>query len=299
MNIEWAVIPVAGLGTRMLPMTKTIAKELIPVVDRPLIDWIVDEVKRAGITNIVFVSHPTRKSIKQYFTRNIELEQDLHDKIAPELFNMLQHITPPEITIHYASQDRPLGLGHAIHCAFPVVGNKPFAVLLPDVLLRESRVMESRAMESNAMRGSSTLLQMVQQFNDSGQSQILVENVPREKTLLYGIIEVDNNTGAIKSMIEKPAPESAPSTLSIVGRYVFTPKIWGLLGELKSGAGGELQLTDAINELLQFETVEPFVLKERSFDCGNKLGYLSAILNLALDSEEYGDALKHQLKHFI
>lgn len=285
-TIDWAVIPVAGMGTRMLPMSKASPKELLPLIDKPLIDWILDEVFQAGISNVVLVTHPDKIAIESYLTRNMMLEHALLEKGKQDLVDILNETHSKDINIAFTNQLEPLGLGHAINCARSIIDGKGFAVLLPDVIITNL----------NETRVGDTLSNMVQQTSTTGHSSILVEEVPMEKTSSYGIVALEEDGKSISSMVEKPAPDEAPSNLAIVGRYVFTPGIWQYLDSTEKGSGGEIQLTDAIDKLLTKETVETTVLKERSFDCGDKAGYLHANIELALNSEQYGSGLKGKLK---
>jgi len=286
-TIDWAVIPVAGMGTRMLPMSKASPKELLPLIDKPLIDWILDEVYLAGIKNVVLVTHPDKISIESYLTRNLMLENALLEKGKQDLVDILKETHSKDINIVFTNQLEPLGLGHAINCARSIIDGKGFAVLLPDVILTQTT--ESKV--------GNTLALMVEQTARNGHSSILVEHIPIEKTSSYGIVALKQDQKTIASMVEKPQPEDAPSDLAIVGRYVFTPGIWQFLDSTETGSGGEIQLTDAIDKLLAKECVETAVLNERSFDCGDKLGYLHANIELALNSAKYGMPLKGRLKN--
>ncbi len=285
-KINWAVIPVAGMGTRMLPMSKAFPKELVPVVDRPLIDWILDEVYTAGIKNVVFVSHPSKSSIEYYLTDHA-IEKILLEKGKKDLVDCLNQSKAKDLNLVFVNQDKPLGLGHAINCARPIVNGQGFAVLLPDVLITQN---------DNCVSGI-TLSDMVSYTQEHNKSSILVEKVPMDKTSSYGIVALKGETSEITALVEKPAPENAPSNLAIVGRYIFTPGIWAFLGSEKTGSGGEIQLTDAIDNLLEKEKVFASVLQERTFDCGDKSGYLKAQLILSLESEAYGDSLRMLLDH--
>ena len=286
-KINWAVIPVAGMGTRMLPMSKAFPKELIPLIDRPLIDWILEEVYLAGIRRVVLVTHPDKSSIQSYLTPDNYLKEMLKAKGKQDLISLLERSKVSELDIQYVNQMQPLGLGHAINCARPIIGNEGFAVLLPDVVIFKQDQAETGLM----------LHQMVQYTEGNNTSALLVEQVPHEKTSSYGIVELEQDGLMIRSMVEKPHPDEAPSDLAIVGRYVFTPGVWEFLGSDKKGSGGEIQLTDAIDNLLEKENVFASVLQERTFDCGDKLGYLHAQLTLSLESEAYGDSLHRLLEH--
>jgi len=253
MSIDWAIIPMAGIGSRMRPLTRAVPKELLPMVDKPLIDWIIDEINLANIANIVLVTHPSKVAIKEYFS---DLEQ-----------------VRTSAKIHIVEQMEPLGLGHAVGCAQSVIGLEDFAVILPDVLLTD--------VQSHLV--SPILKNMVDIFTQTQQSQILVENVEVSEIEKYGIAETTSSNLQISRMLEKPGMHETDSTLAIVGRYLFSRSIWKEIEQLKSGKGGELQLTDAIQNLLVKEIVCCYVMGEddESYDCGNKLGYVRAFSQLA------------------
>ncbi len=270
MKVKKAVIPVAGLGTRMLPMTKAIPKEMLPIVDKPMIQYIVEECAMAGLTEIVLVTHSSKNAIENHFDTSYELESMLEKRVKRQQLAEVQNITPKDTTIMHVRQGNAKGLGHAILCAYPVVGDEPFAVILPDVLV------------DNTLYNPKTdnLAYMMKQYEETGISQILVEEVPHEEVNKYGIVDLDGaelvagQSVKIKDAVEKPSIEKAPSNLSIMGRYVFSPKLWDCLKRTPLGVGDEIQLTDAIDILMQEEEVQATLIKGKSHDCGSKLGYL-------------------------
>lgn len=286
MQVKKAVIPVAGLGTRMLPATKAIPKEMLPVVDRPLIQYVIEEAAAAGIKEIVLVTHASKNSIENHFDTSFELEAQLEARLKRSLLEEVRSITPPGLTVISVRQAEAKGLGHAILCARPVVGEEPFAVLLPDVLVDKHHC---KLREDN-------LAGMTRRFDETGHSQILVEEVPWEQVHKYGVVDCDGaqlepgRYAPVKGMVEKPERQVAPSNMSIVGRYVLSAPIWDLLAKAQPGAGGEIQLTDPLDELLNDETVEAFRLTGRSHDCGSKLGYMKANVEYGLRHSEIGDA---------
>lgn len=272
MQIKKAVIPVAGLGTRMLPATKAIPKEMLPVVDKPLIQYVIEEAAAAGIKEIVLVTHASKNAIENHFDTSFELEAQLEARLKRSLLQEIRSITPPGLTVISVRQAEARGLGHAILCARPVVGDEPFAVLLPDVLIDRA--------ECNLRQDN--LAGMTKRFNETGHSQVLVERVPRDQIDKYGVVDcagveiAPGECAAIKAMVEKPPVDEAPSDMAIVGRYVLSKKTWELLAKTLPGAGGEIQLTDAMDELLEQETMEAYQLIGRSHDCGTKIGYMMA-----------------------
>lgn len=269
-KITKAVIPVAGLGTRMLPATKAIPKEMLPIVDKPMIQYIVDECAAAGINEIVLVTHSSKNAIENHFDTSYELESMLEKRVKRQQLDEVQSITPPGVTIMHVRQGNAKGLGHAILCALPLVGDNPFAVVLPDVLVDNTLYDPER----------DNLAYMMQQYQATQRSQIMVEPVPESQVHQYGIVDLDqaeltpHQSVKIHSVVEKPAADVAPSNLSIVGRYVFSPDIWGCLQKTPLGVGDEIQLTDAIDLLIAKETVEACLISGKSHDCGSKLGYL-------------------------
>ncbi|KNC67319.1 UTP--glucose-1-phosphate uridylyltransferase GalU [Pseudoalteromonas ardens] len=279
-----AVIPVAGLGTRMLPMTKAIPKEMLPVVDKPLIQYIVKECAAAGISEIVLVTHSSKNAIENHFDTSFELEATLEMRVKRTLLEEVRSICPEGVTIMHVRQGEAKGLGHAVLCAKPIVGDDDFVVVLPDVILDEYTADQSKE----------NLAAMVQRFSDTKLSQIMLEPVPREEANKYGIADIQGvelkpgESAPISHMVEKPPVDKAPSNLAVVGRYVLSRNIWPLLERTPLGAGGEIQLTDAIDMLMESETVEAFHMSGRAHDCGDKLGYLKAIVQYAMRDEKLG-----------
>ena len=279
-----AVIPVAGLGTRMLPMTKAIPKEMLPIVDKPLIQYIVAECIAAGIKEIVLVTHSSKNAIENHFDTSYELEATLEKRVKRALLEEVRSICPADVTIMSVRQGEAKGLGHAILCAKPIVGDDDFIVLLPDVILDAY----------TADQKTENLAAMLKRFSETRASQIMLEPVAQEDVSKYGIADIDGvqltpgNSAAIKTMVEKPDADKAPSNLAVVGRYVLSKTIWPLLAKTPVGAGGEIQLTDSIDELMKQETVEAFHMSGRSHDCGDKLGYLKAIVEYSMRDENLG-----------
>lgn len=288
-KIRKAVLPVAGLGTRMLPATKAIPKEMLPIVDKPLIQFVVNEAVAAGIKEIVLVTHASKNTIENHFDTSFELEAQLELRVKRSLLEEIRTIIAPGVTIISVRQAQSKGLGHAILCARSVVGDdEPFAVLLPDVIVDNAT--------SNAQQDN--LAAMLRRFDSTGASQILVEPVADNDVDKFGIVdcgdhkfEIDKHV-PITKIVEKPVVGEAPSNMAVVGRYVFSPSIWSLLEKTQPGVGGEIQLTDAIAALMEKEIVEALVLKGKKHDCGNKLGYVEAIFDYALRHPELGDAFK-------
>ncbi|MDC9603780.1 UTP--glucose-1-phosphate uridylyltransferase GalU [Xenorhabdus griffiniae] len=283
-KVKKAVIPVAGLGTRMLPATKAIPKEMLPLVDKPLIQYVVNECIKAGINEIILVTHSSKNSIENHFDTSFELEAILEKRVKRQLLDEVQSICPNHVTIMQTRQGIAKGLGHAVLCAKPLIGDEPFAVVLPDVILDEYSTDLSKY----------NLSEMLSRFNSTGVSQILVEPVPVESVADYGIVDClgenlqPGDSKPIVRVVEKPKPEEAPSNLSIVGRYVLSEKIWPLLAKTAPGAGDEIQLTDAIAMLMEKEPVEAYHLQGRSHDCGNKLGYMQAFVEYGMKHKELG-----------
>ncbi|MFV2061811.1 MAG: UTP--glucose-1-phosphate uridylyltransferase GalU, partial [Gammaproteobacteria bacterium] len=273
-KIKTAVFPVAGMGTRFLPATKANPKEMLPIVDKPLIQYAVEEAVSAGMTQMVFITGRTKNSISDHFDKAYELESELEKKGKTELLKLVQGIVPKNVTCIYIRQAEPLGLGHAVLCAAPVVGDNAFAVILADDLINN--------------QNNTCMQQLVKIYEQFEHSVLAVEEVPKQNTQNYGVIKPNLTTKLPKNLyqldgiVEKPKPEDAPSNLSVVGRYILTPKIFELLNETQKGAGGEIQLTDAIEHLLQHETVNACQFEGRRFDCGSKLGYLEATVEYAL-----------------
>ncbi len=289
-----AVIPVAGLGTRMLPATKSIPKEMLPIVDRPLIQYIVEECAQAGVEEIILVTHSSKNSIADHFDTSFELENMLEQRIKNKLLEEVRSICPDNVKIIQIRQGHALGLGHAICCAHPVIGNNPFIVLLPDVLLN--------AHYCNPQHDN--LSAMIKRFEKTERSQIMVEPVPISQVQQYGVVDCEGvfcpqgNWAPIRRIVEKPNPEDAPSNLSVVGRYVFSEAIWELLDGLPAGVGGEIQLTDAIDLLLKKEVAEAYTLVGKSHDCGNKLGYMKAFVEYGLHNSALKDDFSSWMRDF-
>ncbi|TQV77038.1 UTP--glucose-1-phosphate uridylyltransferase GalU [Aliikangiella marina] len=287
-----AVIPVAGLGTRMLPATKAIPKEMLPIVDKPLIQYIVNECIDAGITDIVLVTHSSKNAIENHFDKSFELETTLEKRVKRQLLDEIQAICPKKVTIMHVRQGEAKGLGHAVLKARPLVGDSPFVVVLPDVLIDD---VESDLKTEN-------LAAMLSRYNDNGKSQIMVEPVPQEQVSNYGVVDcagVNLQPGEsvkMNAIVEKPLVEEAPSNLAVVGRYVLSNRIWDLLDFTPPGAGGEIQLTDAIAALMKVEDVEAFHMTGKSHDCGSKIGYMSAFVEYGLRHSEKGEEFKQFLK---
>jgi len=273
--VRTAVFPVAGRGTRFLPATKAIPKEMLPIVDKPLIQYGVEEAIEAGATRLVFITHSSKRAIEDHFDQDVELERALEDAGKLEILARVRDVVPKGISCVFIRQGEPLGLGHAVLCARPAVGDEPFFVHLPDDLIIGER---------------GCLAEMVEQYERTGASSIAVEEVPRDKTSSYGIVDVDAD-GRLNQIVEKPAPDQAPSTLAVVGRYLLTPAIFDKLETTGRGAGGEIQLTDAIADLLGSESVYACRFTGRRFDCGNKLGYIQALLAVARQDPEMRAAL--------
>ena len=292
MKVTKAVLPVAGLGTRFLPASKAIPKEMVTVVDKPVIQYVVEEALAAGINEIVLVTHSSKKAIEDHFDVNYELEAELERRGKHELLQVLRDIAPPQLKVTAVRQGRALGLGHAVYCAKPVVGNEPFAVLLPDVLV------EQRAAQND-------LKLMTQRFVETGgHAQIMVEPVPEELVSQYGVVDVNGvdlqagQHALMSRMVEKPPREEAPSNLAVVGRYVLPARIFELLETTQPGAGGEIQLTDAIAELMRGEGVEAWHISARSHDCGSKLGYLEATIAYGVEHPQLGADFRAMLARY-
>jgi len=280
-RLRKVVFPVAGLGTRFLPATKVVAKEMLPVLDRPLIQYAVDEAVDAGADTLIFVTNRYKHAIADYFDKAYELEQKLEQAGKKELLSLVQNVLPKNVRCVFVTQPEALGLGHAVLCAKPVVGNEPFGVILPDDLIWN--------------RGQSALRQMADLAAFENSGVIAVEEVPREQTNKYGIVDatpINERAALIKHMVEKPKPEEAPSNLAVVGRYVLPGKIFQLLESTKPGAGGEIQLTDAIDALLKQERVLAYRFEGERFDCGNKLGLVKATLHFALQDPSLAEATR-------
>lgn len=294
-KVTKAVIPVAGLGTRMLPATKAIPKEMLPIVDKPLIQYIVNECIAAGITEIVLVTHSSKNAIENHFDKSFELETTLVNRVKRQLLEELQNIVPKGTTIMHVRQGEAKGLGHAVLKARPLIGEEPFVVVLPDVILDEV----------SCDLAQDNLPQMIQRYHETQHSQIMVEAVDHSLVSNYGIADCNGaellpgDSKAMTAVVEKPSPEQAPSNLAVVGRYVLSENIWDLLATTMPGAGDEIQLTDAIDNLMSNETVDAYCMKGKSHDCGNKLGYINAFAEYALRDKENGKAFREHLKQLL
>lgn len=272
MKLTKAVFPVAGLGTRFLPATKANPKEMLPIVDKPLIQYAVEEAINVGIKQLIFVTSSEKRAIEDHFDRNSELENRLLKQDKLKLLESVQNILPKDISCAYIRQPDQLGLGHAVNCAAPLINNEPFAVLLADDLMQESMSLKN----------------MVERFQQTKSSVIAVEQVEPEKTKQYGIVELDDNdfSKPLKGIIEKPSPDQAPSNYGVIGRYILTPEIFDLLKSSKPGVGNEIQLTDAIAALMEQQDIYAHKISGKRFDCGNKLGYLKATVEFGLQHPE-------------
>ncbi|MGQ0544242.1 MAG: UTP--glucose-1-phosphate uridylyltransferase GalU [Betaproteobacteria bacterium] len=283
-RLRKAVFPVAGFGSRFLPVTKASPKEMLPIVDKPLIQYAVEEAAAAGITDMIFVTGRNKRAIEDHFDKAHELETELERKGKDVLLEQVRSVLPEGVRCIYIRQPEPLGLGHAVLCARPAVGEEPFAVLLADDLMDAQPPATAR---------------MAQVFAKEGSSLLGVEEVPRDQTQSYGIVTIDKMAGdmaRIHSIVEKPRPAEAPSNLAVIGRYVLTPRVFDLLAEISPGAGGEIQLTDAISALLLHERVLALRLPGRRFDCGSKLGYLQAMIEYGVRHPDIGEDFARYLK---
>lgn len=291
-QLRKAVIPVAGLGTRMLPATKAIPKEMLPVVDKPLIQYVVNECIAAGFKEIVLVTHSSKNSIENHFDTSFELEATLEKRVKRQLLAEVQAICPPDVTIMHVRQGVAKGLGHAVLCARPLVGDAPFAVVLPDVLLDDAA----------ANLSTENMAAMIRRFNQTGISQIMVEPVPPQLVSAYGIadcgdvVPMPGESALMTKIVEKPKEDEAPSNLAVVGRYILAREIWELLKVTPPGAGGEVQLTDAIAMLMRQQQAEAFHMTGKSHDCGSKLGYMKANVEFGLRHDKIGPAFKAYLQ---
>ena len=286
--IKKAIFPVAGLGTRFLPASKSIPKEMVTVVDRPAIEYVVKEAVAAGIEQIVLVTHSSKASIENYFDRNFELETTLENKKKFDLLKEITEILPPNVSVISVRQPQPLGLGHAVLCAKDIIGDEDFAVLLPDVLVKNTDA-------------DNDLNLMIQRFSLTSAAQIMVEAVPDDLVDQYGIVDVtqapaEGESSIMQGIVEKPAVGTAPSNLSVVGRYILPAKIMQLLENTPKGAGNEIQLTDAIAALQKIENVEAYRMKGQTFDCGSKIGYLKAVLHYGIEHPKLGDEFKQLIQ---
>ncbi|WP_213604198.1 UTP--glucose-1-phosphate uridylyltransferase GalU [Pseudoxanthomonas japonensis] len=284
-RIRKAVFPVAGLGTRFLPATKTVPKEMLPIIDRPLIQYAVDEAVEAGCDTLIFVTNRYKHAVADYFDKAYELEQKLERSGKTEQLELVRNVLPAHVRAVFVTQAEALGLGHAVLCAKPIVGDEPFAVLLPDDLIWN--------------RGPGALKQMADAAEAGGSSVIAVQDVPREQTGSYGIVATEafnGREGRISAIVEKPKPDVAPSTLAVVGRYVLDARIFSLLESTTPGAGGEIQLTDAIAALLAEKPVHAYRFQGTRFDCGTHIGLIEATIRYALDHEKLSDAARGMMQ---
>ncbi|MBL4902013.1 MAG: UTP--glucose-1-phosphate uridylyltransferase GalU [Desulfocapsa sp.] len=284
MKIKKAVFPVAGLGTRFLPATKAMPKEMLPVVDKPLIQYAVEEALASGIEQLIFVTGGGKGALENHFDRSFQLEETLKQREKLELLKEIESLVPKSGTIIYTRQSEPLGLGHAIWCARDIVGDEPFAVLLADDLIKSE---------------TPVLHQMIKEFDRLRASTVAVIEVPKEETSKYGILDADtpsDTTFRVNGMIEKPSADVAPSNLAVIGRYILTPKIFDILGDQGKGAGGEIQLTDAMSQLLTEQPIFGYRFEGTRFDCGDKAGFQMANLAFALEHPEIKDTLLPYLK---
>ena len=295
MKIKKAVLPVAGLGTRMLPTTKAIPKEMLPIVDKPMIQYVVNEAVEAGIREIVLVTHASKNAIENHFDTSYELEATLESRVKRSLLEEIRSIVPKNVTVISVRQSAPLGLGHAVLAAQPIVGDEPFAVLLPDVIIDQ---YQSNLKQDN-------LSEMINRFEKTSHSQIMVEPVAHELVNQYGVVDLDGENlkpgknAIIKDMVEKPDVNQSPSNLAITGRYVLSEKVWDLLAFTPPGAGGEIQLTDALHQLRILEPIEAYHLKGKSHDCGSKVGYMMANVEYGLRCDKLGNDFKATLDSFL
>lgn len=286
-KITKAVFPVAGLGTRFLPATKANPKEMLPIVDKPLIQYAVEEAVEAGINELIFVTSSSKRAIEDHFDKNAELEYELERKGKNKLLELVRNVVPAGVTCVYIRQPEALGLGHAVLCAKPIVGNEPFAVLLADDLIDGEK--------------QGVVAQMSALYQEQGCSILGVEEVPHKDTDKYGIVSstvIDSNISQVSNIIEKPKPVQAPSNLAVVGRYILTPRIFTLLETTGTGSGGEIQLTDAIARLLEEERVLAYRFHGKRYDCGSKLGYLQATVEYGLKHSELGSEFRDYLRSF-
>lgn len=280
-----AVFPVAGLGTRFLPATKAAPKEILPIVDKPIIQYAAEEAIAAGIDQLIFVTGKHKRAIEDHFDKAYELESELESKGKNALLDSVRNVLPDQASCIYTRQPEALGLGHAILCAWPVVGEDAFAVILADDVIRGT---------------PSVLEQMVEVYRRNRCSVIGVQRIAREESSSYGIVDPEpagDRLYRVKSIVEKPDPKNAPSNLAVVGRYILTPRIFDMLRSVQAGAGGEIQLTDGIAALLAHEKVLAYEFEGKRYDCGSKLGYLQATVEFALDHPELNSKFRSYLKN--
>ena len=287
-KVTKAIFPVAGLGTRFLPATKSVPKEIMTLVDRPLVQYAIDEARAAGIKEFIFVTSRGKSALEDYFDHNPVLEQELRKKGKDGLLETLKHTNMDSGAIAYIRQHKALGLGHAVWCARRLIANEPFAVMLPDDVI---------AAETPCLQ------QMVEAYEETGGNMVAAMEVPPEKASAYGVLDVAEENGQtvrVKGMVEKPAPEEAPSNLAVIGRYILAPSVLSNLNKMKSGAGGEIQLTDAIAEDIDSEDgVQGFRFRGQRFDCGSKAGFLQATVAFALARDDLRDDLQRYLENIV
>ncbi|QNB07388.1 UTP--glucose-1-phosphate uridylyltransferase GalU [Herbaspirillum frisingense] len=289
-KIKKAVFPVAGLGSRFLPATKAQPKEMLPIVDKPLIHYAVEEAVAAGITEMVFITGRNKRAIEDHFDKAYELESELEAAGKKKLLEIVQNVVPKNVNCIFIRQSEPLGLGHAVLCARPVVGEEPFAVLLADDFMDTDDGVKP------------VLAQMTDIYAREGMSMLAVQEVPKSETRQYGIVSAtpyQPDLERVNAIVEKPAPEEAPSTLAVVGRYVLNSRIFHYLENIPRGAGGEIQLTDGIAKLMQAESVLAYRYQGQRYDCGSKLGYLKAMVAMGLKHPETGPAFSEYLQEVV
>ena len=285
-KIRKAVLPVAGFGTRVLPATKTIPKEMLPIVDRPALQYVIDEAREAGIEHFIFVTGRNKGAIEDYFDRAYELEYSLRENGKTDIYDQLSRDTPKPGSMSFVRQQSAKGLGHAIWCAREIIGSEPFAVLLPDVLIKSKK---------------SCLSQMVGAYKKVGGNVIAVDAIPHDQVSKYGVINPQKREGDIiqmSGMVEKPNPDSAPSNLKITGRYILQPEIMNILENQAAGINNEIQLTDAMVRLMQNQKFHAYEYEGKDYDCGSKLGYFEAVLAYAKDHSEIGEQARSMIKRF-
>ena len=287
-KVTKAIFPVAGLGTRFLPATKSIPKEIMTLVDRPLIQYAIDEARAAGIKEFIFVTSRGKSALEDYFDHSPQLEQELRRKGKDDLLEVLRSTNMDSGEIAYMRQHKALGLGHAVWCARRLIGNEPFAVMLPDDVIANS--------------DKPCLQQMVEAYEETGGNMVAAMEVPRDKASSYGILDLKEDLGAlvqVKGMVEKPAPGTAPSNLAVIGRYILTPNVLKSLNKMKAGAGGEIQLTDAIAAQIDGEGVFGYRFRGERFDCGSKAGFLQATVSFGLARDDLKDELLRYLEDMM
>ncbi|MCB1334343.1 MAG: UTP--glucose-1-phosphate uridylyltransferase GalU [Roseivivax sp.] len=287
-KVTKAIFPVAGLGTRFLPATKSVPKEIMTLVDRPLVQYAIDEARAAGIKEFIFVTSRGKSALEDYFDHSPQLEQELRRKGKDDLLEVLRSTNMDSGEIAYMRQHKALGLGHAVWCARRLIGNEPFAVMLPDDVIANS--------------DKPCLQQMVEAYEETGGNMVAAMEVPRDKASSYGILDLKEDLGAlvqVKGMVEKPAPGTAPSNLAVIGRYILTPNVLKSLNKMKAGAGGEIQLTDAIAAQIDGEGVFGYRFRGERFDCGSKAGFLQATVSFGLARDDLKDELLRYLEDMM